>query len=63
MRFCHFLGVCLFFASLGKSPVVASWQSDFCLLFKFIKIFSDLLGMGAVHMLLAQVLNSNLIFE
>jgi len=26
------------FVSLGKSSVVASWQSDFCLLFKLIKI-------------------------
>jgi len=29
--------------------VVASWQSDFCLLFKLIKIFSDLLSMEAVQ--------------
>jgi len=27
----------------------ASWQSDFYLLFKFLKIFSDLLSMGAVQ--------------
>jgi len=40
MRFCHFLGVCLFFASLGKSPVVASWQSDFLLA---IQVHQDLL--------------------
>jgi len=29
--------------------MVASWQSDFCLLFKLIKIFCDLLSMGAVQ--------------
>jgi len=54
MRFCHFLLLpCL----VGKSYVVASWQRDFCLLFKPIKIFSDLLSMGAVGYKLAQVLN------
>jgi len=34
--------------SLGKSSVVASWKSDFCLLLK-LKIFSDLLSMGEVQ--------------
>jgi len=43
--------------------VVAVWQSDLCLLFKLIKIFSDLLSMGAVEYKLAQVLNGNLISE
>jgi len=42
--------------------VVASWQSDFCLLVKLIKIFSDLLSMGEVQAC-AKVLNSNLISE
>jgi len=46
--FCHFLAVSLFFVSLGKSSVVASWQSDVCLLFKLIKIFSDLLSIEAI---------------
>jgi len=40
--------------------VVASWQSDFCLLFKLIKI-SALIRMGAVQT--CEVLNSNLIAE
>jgi len=48
-RFCNFLAVTLFFVSLGKSYVVASWQSDFCLLFKLMKGFSDLLSMEAVQ--------------
>ena len=47
-RFCHFASVSLFFVSLGKSSMVASWKSVFCLLFKFIKILFDLLSMGAV---------------
>ena len=29
--------------------MVASWQSDFCLLFKLIKIFPDLLSMEIVQ--------------
>jgi len=40
---------CCFPVSLGKSSAVASWQSGFCLLFKLIKIFSDLLSMGAAQ--------------
>jgi len=48
-RFCLFLAVSFSFVSLGYSSVVASWQSNLCLLFKLIKIFSDLLGMGAVQ--------------
>ena len=60
-RFCHFLAVTLFFVSLGKSSVVASWQSDFCLLLKLLKIFSDWLSMGAIQ--IAQVLNSIVISE
>jgi len=47
-RFCHFLAVTLFFVYLGLSFVVASWQSDFFLLFK-LKIFSDLLSIGEVQ--------------
>ena len=40
---------CCFPVSLGKSSAVASWQSGVCLLFKLIKIFSDLLSIGAVQ--------------
>jgi len=29
--------------------MVSRWQSDFWLLFKLVKIFSDLLSMGAVQ--------------
>jgi len=29
--------------------VAGNWQSDFCLLFKLIKIFSDLISVGAVQ--------------
>jgi len=32
-RFCYFLADSLFFVSLGKSSVVASWQSDLFLQF------------------------------
>jgi len=45
-RFCHFL---CFPVSLGKSFAVASWRSRFGLLFNIIKIFSDLLSMGAIQ--------------
>ena len=48
-RFCHFSAVSLFFVSFVKNSVVASWQSDFFLLLKLIKIFSDLLSRGAVQ--------------
>jgi len=41
--------------------VVASWQSDSCLLFKLIKIFFDLLSMEAVQTYAR--LNSDLISE
>jgi len=43
--------------------VVASWRNDFCLPFKLIKIFSDLLSMGAVQPCASSLLNSNLISE
>ena len=59
-RFCNFLSVSLFFVSLGKSSVVANWQSDFCLLFKITNV-SDFLSMEQYK--LAQVLSSNLISE
>jgi len=38
----------LFAYSLGYSSVVTIWQSDIYLLFKRMKILSDLLSMGAV---------------
>jgi len=47
---------CLLFVFLG-SYVVAIWQSDFCLLFKLIKI--SLLSMGAVQTYPSSVLNGN----
>jgi len=60
--YCHFLAVSLFFVSLVKNSLVVSWQSNFCLLFKLIKI-ADLLSVGAVAYKLAQVLSNNLISE
>jgi len=45
----HFVATSLLFVTLGKSFVVASCKSDFCLLFKLIKIFFDLLSMGTIQ--------------
>jgi len=46
---------------LGKSSAVASWQNDFCLLFKLIKIFSVCLAWEQYK--LGQVRNSKLVSE
>jgi len=53
----------VFSVFLCKSSAVASWQSGFCLLFKLIKIFSDLVSMGAVKTCASRLLDNNLISE
>ena len=58
-----FVIFCCFPVSLGKSSAGASWQSGFCLLFKLIKIFSDLVNMGAVQTCASRLLNNNPISE